>query len=703
LSEKDKFTLFNYLYVRKKAISKYLVQPENIEEFVDVNEASMELGVSPRTLTEWCQSGKVYGARKLNNKWHATKMFVDETIRQRKKYMSISEFCKKMGLSWKVVNTRIKNNHIPDFKKIDNHWYIPIDAVQKYEENLDWLKRKAPAPERDMSYYSKDSMLTELKNKIVEIKPSHLKTVTHLYIRYCEERIGKTNSKGYRMKSLCTDLFNVFLKFISPLSKDIVEDNEGDIHELLSKSDAAYRLKIQFRTFLNFAYAQLDINPKLEFKITRTKNRDDDDNEPYSPELYHSINQYARDTETHIPNALRASSYVHMWVYVLLHLTDVWRHQDIIEKMPNIPLELIGVTSHKWFKENKLSNEQAQAIINHLYIKLRPEVTNKTRAYLTFLVEPSLIETLSTALVISELHRRRNSKEKLLYTFINRTGEIVITQKGHYAFFNDKPELKVFRNRKMNRSVMTYFYYHITEDGGDHADVTMDTNKIVRSHKDPKSTEIYIKTMNKDGSVNRVSETLFKRGHFGWLYNYMIVMALEGRDVNQSIEERTATIQKLRNDASPKELEEWADFFNLYRLKQQSIITDLAKLPKEELIELIGKIFRGEMPAKTNPGQCLISPNCKYANKNNCFGCEYFIPQFYVLIEAANEFRRLTKSMQEARHETTFIRDKAFLKTILVIIQEAKNIYNSDQVNSFIPPLEIKHSLESLRSKTFLQ
>lgn len=708
LKENDKFMFFGITYCKLESL-KLIIDSKDL--YVTVKEAASKLGRDTSTVAEWCNKGKLPGAYIVNGAWAIPNEVFEIVLKERrfkedtlKKYMAMSEFCKLVGQSYKVVSTRITNGFISDFVKIEGEWFIPTDKVKYYEDNLEWLKRRSTPIKNSEEYYSKDNMIKEFNYRIEEISDQYLPEFTRLFLNYGKDVIGKTRTKGYKLKAYVTDHVNVYERIILLFQKDFGEGVDDEIENVLRKTSAPNRLKISFNTFLNYAFSLEGIKRKKGFSV-RVVKLDDEDLEPYSPETYQEINLFAREIDEHIPRAVKSASYAQMWVYVILHLTDVWRHSDLVEKLPPVTLEQLGVMQLNWFKENKLSLEKCQKIINELYMKLSSEQTNKTSARMTFLVEPTLIECLGHALVISEIHRRKKSNEaKLLFTFFNRNIVISTVSKGHLTFFDRKPELKVFRNQKMNRSTMTYFHYSIVEEDTDNADVALAFTQQLRSHRKSETTGIYVKIMNKDGSVNRVASTLFKRGHFGWLYNYMILAAIEGTGIVQSLEERTQTIELLKNDLNVKDLEDWAGFFYTNELNnKQHIIQKLSKMTKEELIVLIKRIFNQEMPAKTMPGQCMVYPNCEFSGRNNCFGCHYFIPQYYVLIEAAKEFKRLIKSMIEAKYETTFTRDKKWLLTTMTIIQEAKAIYSSEIVNSFIAPSEIRKGLESVRAKKIIE
>lgn len=715
LPDKDKFVFFKVAYVKRKSLEGLIKKHKRKEGYITVSKAAERLGKSKSSVQNYCKEGVIPDAYMSRNTWMVPCNYVEEILLAGKevqeKYMSINKFSEKVGQTRQTVTYRIKKGDIPHFQKIEGRWLIPVDKVSEYIDNYEWLQRETRPVVKTDDYYSKENMIKEFKERVFKIINPEIPEITDLFIQYVTQVIGKTRSKGSRVKDLVAENVNMYKKILLLLSKDIGEGIEDDIQSALIKTTAPVYVKKRFCTFIDFAFALKDIELKKKFSIKENRKEEDDEElELYSPEIYQEINLYARRIEDHLPRALRSASYANMWVYVLIHLTDVWRHSDIVEKVPPITLEQIGISRHDWFKENRMSMEQCQTIINELHIKLRPECTNKTRSYLTFLVEPTLVECVAHAVVISELHRRRKGSEKLLFTFITRAGRSYNIAKNHLYFFDKKPELKMFRNRKMNRSTMTYLYYHLVEEDADNADIALSFVKYSRSHKDKKenpgisdTTSIYVKVMNKDGSINKVSENLFKRGHFGWLYNYMILLALEDTEAIQSLEERTNTIETLRNEIKLKELEDWAHFLNDNYQKRQNVIQQLSRLPENDLIELIKKIFNQEMPAKTNPGQCMVYPSCKYPSRKNCFGCEYFIPQLYVLLEAAKEFRRLVRSMNKARYESTFKRDERLLITALTILSEAKVTLPKEQVYSFISLDEIREGIQNLRSKKFVE
>jgi excisionase family DNA binding protein len=708
LNENDKFRFFSRIYVNKEAIIICFNNRSVDDNFLSVYEAAEKLQITASTLKYHCQTGNISNAKKVRNQWFVPIEYIKNKIEQKleikQNYMTINEFADHLGVSKMTVFRKINDGILPHFILIDNVWRIKTSDIPIYKEDVNIFFFKPKDYSRKKVDQSKDTLIKGLNERISKVNKPHLKLFTKLFLEWCEGQISKSRSKYNNLRSLVSDFVKIYTLIISLFPRDFDKDTQNFTEEILAKTEASIRLHEKFNLFLKYANGQMDIVPQKKIKVTYIK-KNDEDKEIYSPEIYQGFNLYVREIDNHIPKACKSPQYANMWVYVLLHLTDVWRHSDLIEKIPNINLEQIGVYKHTWFMENRLSLEQCQKIVNELYLKLRPEVTNKTRSYLTFLVEPTLIESVAHAIVISEIHRRKYKRENLLFTFLSNSLVPIHLSKhsGHLRFFDERPELKVFRNQTMNNSTMTYLHYSIIEEDADNADVALSVPQQARSHEQQDTTRIYVSVTNKDGSVNRVSQNILQRGNFGWLYNFMIIQAMEGKKAVQTMEERTKMIEGFRNDIAPMELENWAHYINTERLKRVSVIKQLLKMPSSELTCLIKKIFNQEIPAKTKPGQCIISPSCKYPECKNCFGCEYFIPQYYVLIEAAKEFNRLIKSMNEASYESTFIRDKKWVLTILDIYTEAKVYLKPELVNGFLSPKEIKTGIASLKNKEFIQ
>src|SRR5690625_1128066 len=416
-----------------------------------------------------------------------------------------------------------------------------------------------------------------------------------------------------------------------------------------------------------------------------------------------------------------------MWVYSILLLTDFIRGQDLIMYTPAIDLGPIDITSFDWFTENELPDYDAQLIINQLYLHFRNKRTSKTDELLTFLVAPDLVRPLAHALAISELHRKKQESELLLETFLEGVFNNIKTsgKAGHNRFFQRLKTTSDFQfsSLKMNRTVATYLFYSITEEDGQDSDLSLHLSQVSRSHKQADSTSRYIQSTNKDGSINRVSYNLFRRGHFGWLYNYLLLYVSQFENTQNTLEERSNLIEKTREEISPNDLENMAEYVhnslipinlkvnsnnmeafiqNIYN-KRQSVISKLKSYSKEEIREFVTNLAKGNLPSKNENAQCLVYPDCKNPKLSSCFSCEYVIPGNVMLIQLNEEIKRLINNLQNLTNEVIMRRESMFLMHALLIWKEARIAFGEDKVNAYIPMKETWKEIETIADKLSIE
>lgn len=275
----------------------------------------------------------------------------------------------------------------------------------------------------------------------------------------------------------------------------------------------------------------------------------------YTPEIYLAYINEIMNIERLTPLAIRVQSIANTWLYIIMHLSDLWRSSSIIDDLPIIEIEEINITSFSWFKNNTLSIDQAQIIVNQVQLKVKNSIASKNKAVLYFHVIPELAVPFATAAVLCELHRRQKEQKLLLHTL--RSG---LVKKVRDKFFSRHDLSNSFQSIKMNRSTSTYLFYSVLEEDGPDSDIALELTSMLRSHKKLTSTEIYLNNTNKDGSINRVSINVFRRGHFGWLFNYIVSMASETSPTSHRLEQKTLQIEELRRRLKPYEIEAWGKF-----------------------------------------------------------------------------------------------------------------------------------------------
>src|SRR5699024_7628015 len=226
-----------------------------------------------------------------------------------------------------------------------------------------------------------------------------------------------------------------------------------------------------------------------------------------------------------------------------------------------------------------------------------------------------------------------------------------------------------------------------SKSGGD-AHFSYEASQILRSHVNEDTTMVYIKFSNAEGSLDEISFNICERGHFGWVFNCMINLFLDQKC--QTIQERTKMIQDFQRSYTVPEIETYASFLLTERNQKESIALRLAKMPKHELKDVIIKIFRGEMPAKTEMGQCLLHPNCLYPTRKTCIGCEYLIPTEYLLISVTEQIKTTMLNLYNSKSARIKERELHFLRRMFLLINQAIVERGKEHVETFIDRRELK-------------
>ena len=358
---------------------------------------------------------------------------------------------------------------------------------------------------------------------------------------------------------------------------------------------------------------------------------------------------------------------------------NAWRSGDIIYGLPKIEFYDLDFINLEYFEKNKLTRAQAQLIINQVHIRVGKIKHSKTGSLGQFLCVESLAIPFATAISIVELHRRKKD-ENLMLNSIRSNGI-------NKRFFETKKELERFDSLKMNRTLITYYFHHVSQSEGD-AHLSYEAAQILRSHESEDTTSVYIKFSSAGESFDEISFNICERGHFGWVYNCMINLFFDQK--NQTLQERTKAIQTFQKNYTVPTLETHASFLLSERNQNYSLAMRLAQMSKQELRYLITKIFKGEMPAKTEHAQCLVYPECPYPTRKSCLGCENIIPTDYVLISVTEQIK--TTMLNIYNSETSRIKEREFyyLKKLFLLVNQAIVEKGKTFVDTFIDRKQLK-------------
>lgn len=701
-----------------------------IKGHLSISDVQKQLKLTKYHTVNLFNQGILSNTFKYRGRWWVPKSSFEDYLKERKKSdkakqntLTVNEAAERLGYAHVgSISTLItKYNKFPNAFKVGRHWFIPEEDIKDFESKRMKANKKIE--------FTPKVAYNELKESIDSIQiDENLQETKKLFTEYSLLQINSMNGSTRYRRGRVLSYKRFYNKMINEINNEIFLISTNEIEDMLNeKSPFTKNEKKILIPFLRYVYGQKNIDYDVEYALVTTNKNRTNDQDIYSPELFHELYQYVKMVKMHIPFAVNNRSYANMWVYTILLLTDFIRGQDLIMNTPTIDLESLGIKSQDWFIENKLSEFDSQFIINQLYLHFRNKRTSKTDELLTFLVAPDLLEPLAYALAISELHRKVEESELLLETFLEGVFNNIKTsgKAGHKKFFHRLKAASDFQfsSLKMNRTVATYLFYSITEEDGQDSDLALHLSQVSRSHKKADSTSRYIQSTNKDGSINRVSYNLFRRGHFGWLYNYLILYVSQFENTQDTLEERSNLIEKVREDIAPHHLENMAEYAhnslipidledntnntetfiqNIYK-KRQTVISKLKRYSKEEIREIITKLANGKLPAKNENAQCLVFPNCKNPRLSNCFSCEYVIPGNIMLIQLNEELNRLINSLKNLTNEMIIKKDSMFLMHALLIWKEARIAFGDEKVNAYIPTKKTWQEIETIAHKISIE
>ncbi|MDP1420122.1 helix-turn-helix domain-containing protein [Peribacillus simplex] len=692
-----------------------------LEHYVDTRTAAELLQIGQATVSVLINTEKIKGAIKVpinssQTKWMIPVESIDD-YKQRRISMiedktavliptdtlSLKMIAEKTGVPYDSLRLKVRNKQLfPNAQKIKGIYCIPIEEANHFIENT----RQHRYEKKGDIYTNKDALEELLHYITVFPLPFHLGKTAELFTGFCKIKLSKLRGNPRHIRTFF-NYYKFMFETLRYLDKNLHELDVSVIDGIVYEQMTNEHTKRIFISFYYYCYSSRDLPVPKQYVVSKLIKDKKKEKEIYSPEAFYSFYRYVKDASLHLPNAISNEYYANMWAFTIMHLTNAWRASDIVFKTPNIDIFSIQVDSFDWFNNNILSITQCQKVINQLYLHFRSIQTSKTTAFVTFLVEPELVEALSTALIISELHRQKNKNSFLLESFITGTKIKTVATSGknrHQHFFKLDSTLEPFKSLKFNNSTMTYLFYSISDEDGNDSDVALELTQRVRSHNSAETTAIYVQATNKDGSLNQVSANLFRRGHFGWLYNYLILLASEKDDAPRTMEDKTLAISALRDQlGSPVNTELWAQFLLQIKQKQSSVMSRLAKLSKESLIELLVKIFKGEMPSKTENAQCITSPNCEYPRLNSCYSCPNVIPKNYLFIELRGEFDRLINSIETTAHDAIRKKESYFLLNLLLLLDEGINFFGEEYIEAFLNIQHVRKKLSQLADKIYIE
>ncbi|MEC3464068.1 DNA-binding protein, partial [Bacillus thuringiensis] len=121
-----------------------------------------------------------------------------------------------------------------------------------------------------------------------------------------------------------------------------------------------------------------------------------------------------------------------------------------------------------------------------------------------------------------------------------------------------------------------------------------------------------------------------------------------------------------------------------YQNERESIVDKLMQLSKDQVLEIIIKILKGEKPSKTKHVQCITYPQCPFPNLDSCLNCPNAVLNTYLLINIVEELKNVHISIKNTEFDTIRYRDTLRFFVILDVINQAISEFGKSYIETFI-------------------
>lgn len=564
---------------------------------------------------------------------------------------------------------------------------IPKKEVIDLSQSLEWIKKKY------IHLEDYNGLFKEIIGCL--LRTSEYKETISYYSLWAKRKVSESNKMNIKIR--VRELLLTIEKLVKVLDKEIFNYTDAEIMLLIEKVNFAKKDLKNFGQFLEYCKKNTECSYKNRYTLSEKTKKEEKD--IYSKEQWINYYELLTDVDRHIEAAINEKKYAEIWLFTLLHLNLAWRKDDI-RKLPIASLNLVGIDSFEWFREdkNEFTLTMAQKIVNDITRRSIGIKTNKTNVNTHFVI--GIVIPTAIAMSICSLHNK-NVGKMFSYAGFNSY--------DYREFF--KEEVPPFRSQKANRTYMTYGYETATKvKGRNHLAYRL--MSYARSHKsslykENNITSVYINTSNTDLSASNMTWHLFERGFFGWQIDMMLNIAYNTS--SWSIENTTDAISKIKEEFSPIVVDNMSKYLN--RNHEQSVVLfkELLAIPKEHIKEKLSNIADFKSPSLIDFTQCMKSiKQCPYKRSIPCLGCKYMIPTNYVLQLVNTELFTLIDALEKTDDIETTKRIKYthMIEKLMYILQDFRISYNRfdrNYITSFIDLKELRERFKCLEQTKFIR
>ncbi len=669
----------NKIYYKKTEVDGYI---NNISETYSYLEAIEKLCVSRYKFKEIVENYNIESI-KINGRNKYYKDAIDELFIRKQKfydqYMTIAEICEYLdvnNINPYMINGEVLVRHpIPLYAQDTKHIlakfvYAKEDvykrikeyndkSIREYQVGLSSAQKVALGESPSITFYARLNTHTGWDGFDDESKYTEKS-----WFQFVEAWLSRTNATKQRVNLLINKLVKT-----TPLIKDmLIKNSKAEVYMLTGKEIELYMkgINIQYICYVIELYMKdVAINcthkgkrikpqdiPLAEKVCTKNKNtKRNEEEDIYSFEEYQLVFNYCIAIKEHVERGIHdfkatgKKRYFSMWLYVIVHLNNAWRHGDIVD-FPIIEVgDLIDeykISDIEWFLNNEVTLKMSRRVMLRVHqweIKIA-----KTKVEGAFFCSDLVMPAFATAVLILFLLWKDNELYK--DRFIDFNTKYNKPHKGHKDKFFWAEEFKDFNflSLKFNRTVMTYTYY-ISNLSGDQKSLLYAAK--LRGHKNKMTTISHYVKVNKK-AIDQLSLQLLKRGEFGFV-TAMLINRLNGEELG--FEDLTQKVEAINNNFGHiVKVNSAIGFLNTLRSEQREVFRQINNMTFEEIQELLTDIYLRKVPSKDSKEILCAYGRDKCIDHNKaCFDCMYHIPTIYsltylygVLCQDIKEYSRCT-------------------------------------------------------------
>ena len=447
----------------------------------------------------------------------------------------------------------------------------------------------------------------------------------------------------------------------------------------------------------NKLYKGYSVNDLVSPYSSRNDNESDElgDVEIYNFEEYKSLFKFLTDIDYHIDKILNGGFYKNkydmsqmvypsIWLYLILHLNNAWRHGDV-STFPRIEIaDLLyqwNIDSIEWFRNNKLSISQSKILTTRVIQK--EFLISKTQMNGHFFCSDNLAPAFATAVIVLELYLNNMgifSSDKIddpLMYF-----ESVNEQPSDYTickfFEGSKLNGFKFKSKKMNKTVMSFVYSIVSR--GDEKSRVLEIVAQLRGHTLESSTIPYLKFNIEE--IEFLTELLFRRGEFGYITEKLLDMiGMQSKEM----ENKSIAIEAINTMFGDYEkVEAVVGLTGRFNSDKNKILKMLNGLKLEEVVDKLIDIYCERLPSKEKNIQCLVSKTGCVNIKKSCKSCSYHIPSLYALDSILSSLREDVQKYFAEKNIGNKMKLTASINRKVEIMGEAVSRYGEEIVYNYL-------------------